>query len=154
TAQAYGAKLFMQLNHAGRQAPRKLAPQPVAPSAIAMKRFSRRLFAPPRALERHEIETLIQRFATAAAVAKRAGFAGVELHAAHGYLVSQFLSPLSNQRADEWGGDLAGRARFLLEIVRAMRGAVGPDFPIAVKLNSADFQRGGFELDDGIVVAR
>jgi len=152
-AQAHGAKLWMQLNHAGRQSPRRLSREPVAPSAVALRGFAG-LFAPPRALAEAEIEAIVGRFATAAAVAKDAGFAGVELHAAHGYLVSQFLSPRTNQRTDRWGGDLAGRSRFLLAIVGAMRGAVGPAFPIAVKLNSADFQRGGFSIDDAIAVAR
>ncbi|HUJ57857.1 MAG TPA: NADH:flavin oxidoreductase/NADH oxidase family protein [Kofleriaceae bacterium] len=152
-AQGHGAALWMQLNHAGRQSPRRLTGRPVAPSAVALKGFAG-LFARPRALSEREIEALIARFATAACVAKAAGFAGVELHGAHGYLVSQFLSPRSNRRHDAWGGDLAGRSRFLLAVVEAMRGAVGPAFPIGVKLNSADFQRGGFTADEAIEVAR
>jgi 2,4-dienoyl-CoA reductase-like NADH-dependent reductase (Old Yellow Enzyme family) len=100
-----------------------------------------------------EILDLVDRFATAATIARDTGFDGVELHAAHGYLFSQFLSPLSNQRRDEWGGDLPHRARFLLDTVRAIRARVGPDYPIAVKLNSADFQRGGFSVGDSQTVA-
>ncbi|HEU0034607.1 MAG TPA: NADH:flavin oxidoreductase/NADH oxidase family protein [Kofleriaceae bacterium] len=152
--QAHGARMFMQLNHAGRQAPKNTTRQPVAPSAIALGKRLGRLFAPPRALSEPEIELLIQRFAKAAAVAKAAGFAGVELHGAHGYLISQFLSPRANQRDDAWGGDAARRRHFLLEIVRAVRRAVGPAFPIAVKLNSADFQRGGFTIEEAMDVAR
>jgi 2,4-dienoyl-CoA reductase-like NADH-dependent reductase (Old Yellow Enzyme family) len=152
-AQANGARLWMQLNHAGRQSPRRLSRQPVAPSDVAMKGFAG-LFARPRALTGREIEQIVARFATAAAVAKDAGFGGVELHAAHGYLVSQFLSPRTNQRADEWGGDPARRSRFLLAVVRAMRAAVGPRFPIGVKINSADFQRGGFTIEEAMDVAR
>jgi len=152
-AQAQGAKLWMQINHAGRQSPRKLSRQPVAPSAIALQGMAG-LFAKPRALEDHEIDSIIDRFANAARVAQAAGFAGVEIHAAHGYLVSQFLSPRTNQRTDRWGGDLANRARFLLAIVHATRAAVGPAFPIGVKLNSADFQRGGFSIDEAMQVAR
>src|SRR5262249_30645805 len=91
---------------------------------------------------------------TTARVARDAGFAGVELHAAHGYLISQFLSARTNRRDDGWGGDAERRARFLLEIVRAVRAAVGPAFPIGVKLNSADFQRGGFTIDEAMDVAR
>ncbi|MFN7144633.1 MAG: NADH:flavin oxidoreductase, partial [Myxococcota bacterium] len=91
-----------------------------------------------------EIVDIVGRFARAAAVAKRAGVSGVQIHAAHGYLVSQFLSPLTNRRDDAWGGDAARRRRFLLEIVAAVRAEVGPAWPIGVKLNSADFQRGGF----------
>ncbi|HEY0191996.1 MAG TPA: hypothetical protein VGC42_12840, partial [Kofleriaceae bacterium] len=82
------------------------------------------------------------------------GFAGVQIHAAHGYLISQFLSPLANLRDDAWGGDPVRRSRFLLEVVRAVRAAVGPAFPVGLKLNSADFQRGGFTLDDAMGVIR
>jgi 2,4-dienoyl-CoA reductase-like NADH-dependent reductase (Old Yellow Enzyme family) len=152
-AQAHGARLWMQINHAGRQSPRRLTSQPVAPSDVAMRGFAG-LFARPRALATREIEQIVGRFATAAAVAKDAGFGGVELHAAHGYLVSQFLSPRTNQRLDEWGGDPARRSRFLLAVVRAMRAAVGPEFPIGVKINSADFQRGGFTIEEAMDVAR
>lgn len=151
-AQANGSKLWMQINHAGRQSPRRLSPSPVAPSAVGLRGFLG-TFARPRALEDAEIETIIDQFATTAAVAKEAGFAGVQIHGAHGYLVSQFLSPLANLRQDRWGGSIENRMRFLLEIVRRMRAAVGPDFPIGVKLNSADFQRGGFEVDDAKTVA-
>jgi len=151
--QANGARMWLQLNHAGRQSPRRLTRQPVAPSAVPMQGFAG-LFAAPRALAEHEIVAIVHRFAAAAALARDTGFSGVEIHAAHGYLISQFLSPRTNQRDDAWGGDLARRSRFLLDIVRAIRGAVGPGFPIAVKLNSADFQRGGFAIDDAIEVAR
>jgi 2,4-dienoyl-CoA reductase-like NADH-dependent reductase (Old Yellow Enzyme family) len=152
-AQASGARLWMQLNHAGRQSPRRLTKKPVAPSAVGVRGYAG-AFARPRALEGHEIEAIIARFATAAAVAQRAGFAGVQIHAAHGYLVSQFLSPLSNRRDDAWGGDPARRSRFLLEIVGSIRAAVGPSFPVGVKLNSADFQRGGFTIEEAMEVAR
>lgn len=161
-AQAHGARMWLQLNHAGRQSPRRMSKtppgmadkgRPVAPSAIAMKGFAG-AFARPRALAETEIEAIIHRFARAAAVAKAAGFHGVELHGAHGYLISQFLSPRTNQRDDAWGGDPMRRARFLLETVRAVRAAVGPAYPIGVKLNSADFQRGGFTIEQAMEVAR
>ncbi len=152
-AQAHGARLWMQLNHAGRQSPRRLAREPVAPSAVPMQGFAG-MFARPRALTEPEILAIIARFATAATVAQEAGFAGVQLHAAHGYLISQFLSPLTNRRTDAWGGDAARRMRFLLELVRAIRAAVGPAFPIGVKLNSADFQRGGFTIAEAMDVTR
>jgi 2,4-dienoyl-CoA reductase-like NADH-dependent reductase (Old Yellow Enzyme family) len=112
------------------------------------------MFAPPRALTEPEILAIIARFATAARVARDAGFAGVQLHGAHGYLIAQFLSPLTNIRDDAWGGDAERRSRFLLEIVRAIRAEVGPTFPISVKLNSADFQRGGFTIEEAVEVAR
>ena len=107
-----------------------------------------KMFAMARALEGSEIKALIARFADTAAAAEESGFDGVEIHAAHGYLVAQFLSPLTNKRGDEWGGPLENRARFLLEIVRAVRGRVGAGFGVGVKLNSADFQKGGFDVDD------
>jgi 2,4-dienoyl-CoA reductase-like NADH-dependent reductase (Old Yellow Enzyme family) len=152
-AQAHGAALWMQVNHAGRQSPKKLTRVPVAPSAVGLKGMGG-LFARPRALEDGEIDVIVERFATAARVARDAGFAGVQLHAAHGYLVSQFLSPRTNTRTDRWGGSLDNRARFILSIVRAIRAAVGASFPIGVKLNSADFQRGGFSIDEAMQVAR
>ena len=152
-AQGHGARLWMQLNHAGRQAPKQLTRAPVAPSAVALRGMAG-MFARPRALADREITALVGRFASAAAVAKDAGFAGVQIHAAHGYLISQFLSPLTNLRDDAWGGDPERRRRFLLEIVGAVRAAVGPAFPIGVKLNSADFQRGGFTIDEAMDVAR
>lgn len=152
-AQGHGARLWMQLNHAGRQAPKRLTRRPVAPSAVPLQGMGG-MFAKPRALEAREIEALVARFGVAAAVAKDAGFAGVQIHAAHGYLISQFLSPRTNLRDDAWGGDPARRARFLLEIVRAIRAAVGPAFPVGVKLNSADFQRGGFTIEEAMDVAR
>jgi 2,4-dienoyl-CoA reductase-like NADH-dependent reductase (Old Yellow Enzyme family) len=150
---AHGAQMWMQLNHAGRQSPRRLSKQPVAPSVVPMKGFAN-VFGTPRALTSDEIEALVARFATAAVVAKRAGFDGVQLHGAHGYLISQFLSPRTNLRDDAWGGDAARRSRFLLAIVHAVRAAVGPAFPIGVKLNSADFQRGGFTIEEAMDVAK
>src|SRR4029079_9204130 len=140
-------------NHAGRQSPRRLSAQPLAPSPVAMKGFAG-VVKQPRALTEAEIGALIARYAGAAAVARAAGFAGVQLHAAHGYLINQFLSPRLNRRDDAWGGDATRRSRFLLEIVRAVRTATGPAFPIGVKLNSADFQRGGFTIEESMDVAR
>ncbi len=152
-AQADGAKLFMQISHAGRQAPRMVTSDPVGPSDVPLVGMAG-LFAHPRALGPAEIEGLLQRYVNTARVAMEADFSGIQVHGAHGYLVSQFLSPLSNRRNDEWGGDLAGRMRFLLQIVERTRATVGPDFAIGVKLNSADFQEGGFSLEDSMVVAQ
>jgi 2,4-dienoyl-CoA reductase-like NADH-dependent reductase (Old Yellow Enzyme family) len=152
-AQRHGAQLWMQLNHTGRQALRSVVPHPVAPSAIKVEGFGG-LFAMPRALTDGEIRAIIGRFAVGASIARAAGFGGIQLHGAHGYLISQFLSPLTNRRDDDWGGDPARRARFLVELVRAVRAAVGADFPIGVKLNSADFQRGGFTIEEALGVAR
>lgn len=144
-----GAQMWPQINHPGRQTP--MTRTPVAPSAVPL-RIPGRLFAPPRALEAAEIMAIIERFGRAAAIARAAGFAGVQIHAAHGYLISQFLSPLSNLRDDDWGGDAARRRAFLLAVVRAMRAEAGAGFPIGVKLNSADFQRGGFSEDESMDV--
>lgn len=146
---AQGAQFWMQLNHPGRQMQANLGQPTVAPSAVAldMGGFSK-LFPLPKAMDDAEIGELIQRFARSAELAERAGFTGVQIHAAHGYLLSQFLSPLSNKREDSWGGPLENRARLLLEVVKAVRARVAPGFCVAVKLNSADFQRGGFEAAD------
>ncbi|MCR9144755.1 MAG: NADH:flavin oxidoreductase/NADH oxidase family protein [bacterium] len=153
--QANGVKLCMQLNHPGRQSPESINAEPVAPSAVSVEIGGRKAgYATPRALTPDEIKDIIQRFATAAAVAKKAGFSGVEIHGAHGYLVSQFLSPISNQRTDEWGGELENRMRFCLEVYRAIRAAVGTDFTVGIKLNSADFQRGGFTEEESMQVVK
>jgi 2,4-dienoyl-CoA reductase-like NADH-dependent reductase (Old Yellow Enzyme family) len=146
-----GALVFAQLSHPGRQVQRTVSNDPVAPSAVgAVALFG--AFAKPRALTEGEIEDVIARFARAAVVMERAGFSGVQIHGAHGYLVSQFLSPRTNVREDVWGGPLENRARFLLEVVRRVRASVGAGFGVAVKLNSADFQRGGFDEDDAVKV--
>jgi 2,4-dienoyl-CoA reductase-like NADH-dependent reductase (Old Yellow Enzyme family) len=152
-AQANGSRVFVQLNHAGRQSPRRVTPEPLAPAAVALRGFGG-LFARPRALLPAEVEQLVEKFATSAVLAKEAGFAGVQIHAAHGYLISQFLSPRVNLRDDAWGGDAKRRRAFLLAIVRRTRERVGSGFPIAVKLNSADFQRGGFTFEEAMDVAR
>lgn len=149
TARTRGAQIWMQINHPGRQMPAALGQSTVAPSAIPLQlgSFSNR-FTVPREMTGHDIETMQQRFVTTAKLAERAGFDGVQIHAAHGYLLSQFLSPLSNRRQDAWGGSVHNRARLLLDIVRDIRAQVQRDFSVSVKLNSADFQRGGFSPDD------
>ncbi|ABC28327.1 NADH:flavin oxidoreductase, Old Yellow Enzyme family [Hahella chejuensis KCTC 2396] len=144
--------LWMQLNHPGRQCSRFSNSKPVAPSAVQLRMAGN--FAMPRILPGSEINAIIRRFGVSAALAREAGFTGVQIHSAHGYLGSQFLSPLTNQRKDEWGGSLENRARFLLATVEEVRARVGADFPVAVKLNSADFQQGGFAIDECVEVAR
>jgi 2,4-dienoyl-CoA reductase-like NADH-dependent reductase (Old Yellow Enzyme family) len=152
-AKSGGARVWMQISHAGRQTLKIINPHPKAPSAVKVA-LPGGQFGEPVALEAAEIPPLIARFAHAARVARETGFDGVQIHAAHGYLISEFLSPRINIRTDEWGGDLAGRARFLMAVVRQTRAAVGADFPVAVKINSADFQRGGFSFEDSQVVVR
>ncbi|MBP8262094.1 MAG: NADH:flavin oxidoreductase/NADH oxidase family protein [Pseudomonas sp.] len=150
--QADGTQIWVQLNHPGRQSPKGLNAENVSPSAVPFNQALQAFFAPPRALSEAEIPALIQRFARAAGVVKRAGFSGVQIHGAHGYLVSQFLSPLTNQRTDQWGGSAENRRRFVLELYHAIRAEVGADFPIGIKLNSADFQRGGFTEEESLAV--
>jgi len=142
-----GAHIWMQISHAGRQTPASVTKEPVAPSSVGVA-LPGGQFGKPRALEAREIEDIIKRFAFVASVARETGFSGVQIHGAHGYLLSEFLSPRVNQRNDEWGGSLENRARMLLEVVKATRATVGADFPISVKLNSTDFQLGGFTNDE------
>ncbi len=148
-AKSGGGQFWLQISHPGRQLYKSLGETAVSPSGVELNlgKFSS-LFAPVRALEADEIRAIITRFADTAELAEAAGIDGVQIHGAHGYLVSQFLSPLTNQRSDEWGGSLENRARFLLEIVDAVRALVSKGFGVGIKLNSADFQRGGFEFED------
>jgi 2,4-dienoyl-CoA reductase-like NADH-dependent reductase (Old Yellow Enzyme family) len=141
-----GNHLWLQVSHAGRQSPRYVTGRPLAPSAVQLDLLGN--YATPRALTEDEILDLIGRCAHAATVARECGFTGVQIHGAHGYLASSFLSPVTNRRTDAWGGPLEHRARFLLESVRAVRAAVGRDFPVAVKLNSDDFRKGGFTSEE------
>lgn len=150
-----GAHAWLQISHPGRQTPAALGQPALAPSAVPldMGSFSRH-FAAPRAMTQEEIDQVIERFAHSASLAEEAGFTGVEIHAAHGYLLSQFLSPLANRRDDRWGGDAERRSQLLVEVIRRVRQAVTPGFVVAVKLNSADFQRGGFGPEDAKAVVQ
>ena len=148
-----GNHFWAQLSHAGRQTQKNVNKHPKAPSAVKLG-LPGGQFGEPVPLTIPEIEELVQRFAVAARACQQAGFTGVQIHAAHGYLLSEFLSPRSNLRTDAYGGELANRARALLEIIAAVRSAVGPEFPVAVKLNSADFQKGGFAFEDSLQVAQ
>lgn len=149
---ADGAHFWMQINHPGRQTSAAIHPRPLAPSALAV--------APeigcgePRAMTHDEIQNVIRRFAHVASVARDTGFTGVQIHAAHGYLLSSFLSPIANLRTDRYGGRLENRGRLLLELVQRVRDTVGADFPISVKLNSADFQKGGFSEKESMQVVK
>lgn len=145
-----GTALWMQINHPGKQAPKGLNRETVSPSAIPFRDDMAAFFATPRALTEQEIEGIITRFGRTAAIARQAGFSGVQIHGAHGYLVSQFLSPHHNHREDDWGGSPEKRRRFVLAVLQEMRRQVGADFPIGIKLNSADFQRGGFTEEESL----
>ena len=148
-----GNHFWAQISHAGRQTMKAVNPHPKAPSAVKLG-LPGGQFGMPVALTENEILNLISRFGQAAKICKDCGFTGIQIHAAHGYLISQFLSPRSNHRNDRWGGTLENRARFLMFTVNTVRQLVGPEFPISVKLNSADFQRGGFAFEDSLQVAR
>jgi len=147
-----GGHIWMQISHAGRQTQVTVNPHPKAPSAVPVG-LPGKQFGMPVALTEAEILDLIERFGIAAEVAKETGYTGVQIHAAHGYLLSQFLSPRANLRTDRWGGSLENRARMLMAVVARVRAGVGPEFPIGVKLNSADFQKGGFAFEDSVIVA-
>ncbi|NBI29057.1 NADH:flavin oxidoreductase/NADH oxidase family protein [Chengkuizengella marina] len=146
-------QLWMQLNHPGKQTFKGMTNESVAPSAIPLEGDIGRFVAPPRELLHEEILEIIQRFGYSAKLAQKAGFTGVQIHAAHGYLISQFLSPRHNHRKDEWGGDIHGRMKFLIEIYREIRNQTTGAFPIAVKMNSADFMKAGFTEVESIYVA-
>ena len=149
TAQQHGAHIWMQINHPGRQMPKNLGQPTLAPSEVAMDlgSFSKQ-FDTPKQMTEQEIRQVIARFIHTAVLAEQAGFDGVQIHAAHGYLISQFLSPITNQRNDQWGGSIENRARILTKVVNGVRQQVSGKFAISVKLNSADFQRGGFSPED------
>jgi 2,4-dienoyl-CoA reductase-like NADH-dependent reductase (Old Yellow Enzyme family) len=146
--------LWVQLNHPGKQSPRFITKTPVAPSAIPLTGAIKAAFNPPRALEIEEILDLINRFKTAAGIVKKAGFGGVQIHAAHGYLISQFLSPIHNQRTDSYGGSSENRMRFLVDIYEAIRSEVGPSYPVSIKINIDDFKDGGFTPAESVHVIK
>ena len=148
--QQHGAKVMVQLNHPGKQAPKTVSKQTVAPSAVPLGNGLNKLFSTPRALTTSEVEELVQKFVTSAKVAKEAGFSGVQIHAAHGYLISQFLSPHDNRRTDKYGGSLENRMRFLKEIYLGMREKLGKDFTIGIKINSTDFKEDGLTEEDSL----
>lgn len=145
-----GTAVWVQLNHPGKQSPKGLNRSNLSPSAIPFREDMAAFFDTPREADDAEIKDIIQRFGNSAAICKKAGFTGVQIHGAHGYLVSQFLSPHHNQRNDAWGGSPEKRRRFVLAVYNEIRRQVGPDFPVGIKLNSADFQRGGFTEEESM----
>ena len=138
-----GGKIALQLHHAGRETFKQAAGgTPEAPSAIP----SAVLGQPCEEMSLERIAAVIDAFARAAARARKAGFDAVEIHGAHGYLLNQFLSPFSNQRTDEYGGSEENRSRFVLAIIAAVRKAVGPDFPVIIRISADELIRGGYDL--------
>ena len=146
-------QLWMQISHAGRQTPGEINSSPMAPSNIRLK-IPGKNYGTPVPMTEEDILDVIEKFVFTAKIARETGFTGVQFHSAHGYLLSEFLSPDINNRNDAWGGDIENRARIHLEIIKRCREEVGEDFPISVKMNSADFQKGGFAADDSIIVAK
>lgn len=148
-----GGRVWMQINHPGRQVGSEMPGTAWAPSdiGVSLGKHTKR-FARPTAMTEADIEATVARFAVTARRAEEAGFDGVQIHAAHGYLLSQFLSPLVNRRTDRWGGSLENRVRLLTEVVGAVRAQVGSGFAVGVKLNTADFQRGGFDTEEAAQV--
>lgn len=147
----HGARAAIQLHHAGRQTTSQITGhQPVAPSPIPTSEGEQ-----PRPLTIKSIETLIERFVEAAERAKKAGFDGVEIHGAHGYLISQFLSPLSNHRQDAYGGSVEKRARFLLDVIKSARSKVGKDYPLWCRLSAMEIGAdGGITPEETQIVAK
>lgn len=146
-----GGAIAIQLVHAGGQAGSKMAGrQPVAPSAVETAQFPE----VPEELTKDDIGNIVAAFGKAASRAKSWGFDAVQLHGAHGYLINQFLSPHTNRRTDEYGGDIGNRCRFLLDVFKAARDAVGPEYPVLIKLNAADNLDGGLETDDALQAAK
>lgn len=153
-AKLNNSKVWMQLNHPGKQIPSYLSKAPVAPSSIPLGAGLDKAFTTPRALHENEIEAIIAKFALSAKLAKESGFDGIQIHGAHGYLVSQFLSSRHNQRNDKWGGSLENRMRFVVEVYNAIRREVGDKYPIGIKLNSADYMKGGFSPEESMQVVQ
>ena len=146
-------QFWMQISHAGRQTPGAINPNPLSPSSVQLK-IPGANYGIPTPMSVDDIEDVIERFIFVAKIAKETGFTGIQLHSAHGYLLSQFLSPDINLRDDEWGGSIINRSRLMLRIIEGCRAELGNNFPIAVKLNSADFQKGGFSDSDSVKVAK
>ena len=149
---AYGTKLFVQLHHPGSQTPSRLigGRQPVSASDVTCRVIGEQ----PRPLTTEEVGAMVKKFVTGAVIAQKAGVDGVEIHAAHGYLVSQFLSPYTNKREDKYGGSFEGRMRFVTEIIMGIRAYCGPAFPISVRMNGNDYLEGGIDDEEGIRIAK
>jgi 2,4-dienoyl-CoA reductase-like NADH-dependent reductase (Old Yellow Enzyme family) len=145
-----GAKIAMQINHCGRQTVKEMTgTQPIAPSAV----FDKSLFVMPREMTEADIERIIEAFAQAARRVKESGFDALQLHGAHGYLISQFLCPHTNRREDKWGGTIENRMRFVTEIYKRTRKNVGDDYPIFIKLSAYDYMKNGLKPEEGIAIA-
>jgi len=144
------AKIAMQINHCGRQTTKEMTgAQPIAPSAVKEKTF----FVMPREMTEEDIERIIDAFAQAARRVKKSGFDAVQIHGAHGYLISQFLCPHTNRRKDKWGGSIDNRMRFVTEIYDRTRKNVGDDYPVLIKINAYDHMKNGLKPEESVVMA-
>jgi 2,4-dienoyl-CoA reductase-like NADH-dependent reductase (Old Yellow Enzyme family)/thioredoxin reductase len=148
----HDSKIFLQLHHPGRQSHSNLIDgrQIVAPSAV----MSSAIGEMPREMTTSEVEAMVKKFITGAKIAQMGGIDGVELHGAHGYLIGQFISPLTNLRTDKYGGSFANRMNFITEIIMGIKHICGPDFPISVRIDGDEFVKGGLELNESINAAR
>ncbi|GAP84109.2 putative FMN-linked oxidoreductase [Rosellinia necatrix] len=149
-----GGLIVAQVSHPGRQVPAALQPHPISASAVPLVAGAMGPFGVPREATREDIAGVVEGFAHAAAYLERAGFDGVELHGAHGYLLAQFLSPTTNRRTDGYGGSLENRARLVLEVAAAIKARVGPAFVLGIKINSVEFQDKGFTPEEAVALCR
>jgi 2,4-dienoyl-CoA reductase-like NADH-dependent reductase (Old Yellow Enzyme family) len=143
-----GGRIAVQINHGGVSCSPKAVPETIAPSAVTAPSSEQ----PAREMTADDIAYMVQAYGQAARRVQEAGFDGLQLHGAHGYLISQFLSPFTNHRTDEWGGDLEGRMRFLRDVCQAVREQVGPEYPVFIKLGMMDGVEGGLSADEGVRV--
>lgn len=150
--QQNGSKAVMQLNHAGSAAEEEVIGSiPVGPSAVVNPRKGEQT---PHELTKEEIDDIVKAFSDAARRCKEAGFDGVEIHSAHGYLLNQFFSPLSNKRNDEYGGSVHNRINMHLKVIKAVKNSVGDDFPVLLRLGASDYMDGGITIEDSLVVVK
>ena len=145
-----GCKAVVQINHCGGRSNRAAAGEVVAPSLYKVDARDN----VDRALEKEELPAIVEAFAAAARRVKQLGFDGVEVHSAHGYLLNEFYSPFANRRSDEYGGDIQGRTRLHREVLTAVRQAVGPDFPLFLRLGALDYMEGGSTAEDAVAAAK
>ncbi|KAI1842063.1 hypothetical protein JX266_011714 [Neoarthrinium moseri] len=155
-AKAHGSLIVAQVSHAGRQVPEDIQQHPVSASDVQLitPSMGGRTYAKPRAATKEDIESFIQGFTHAAVYLEKAGYDGIQLHGAHGYLLAQFLSPTTNLRTDQYGGSLENRMRLILEIAASIRSKVSPQFILGIKINSVEFQEKGFTTDDAVLLCQ
>ncbi|MBS5956245.1 MAG: NADH:flavin oxidoreductase [Clostridiales bacterium] len=150
-----GSKVIAQINHAGSSASQEITGcEPISASPIINVGLSAKTQLIPREMDRDDILRVVKSFADAAKRVKEAGYDGVQIHSAHGYLLNQFYSPLGNKRLDEYGGTIDGRIKIHLEIIRAIREVVGDDFLLSLRLGASDYMEGGSTMEDGVYASK